>query len=201
MGSDSLALRIGQPPVVARDLLRAHHEAYREFWRWSDRAVDHAVLTGSLPTVFGWQVHVSEETNPRSLRNFPMQANGAELVRLACCLGIERGVEVCAPVHDALMICAPIDRLDQDTAAMRACMAEASRVILGGFELATDVHTTRYPDRYRDSGGRGDEMWQQVMALLSKGRQHEDRSEGLRSTNRQRAKAAGEAARVIYQGA
>src|ERR1039458_615288 len=80
MAADSLPKRIGQPPIRARELLRLHRETYRVFWRWSDAALDHAILTGSLHTVFGWRVHVSANVNPRSLRNFPMQANGAE-----CC--------------------------------------------------------------------------------------------------------------------
>ena len=46
-------------------------------------------------------------------------------------------------------------------------MAEASKVVLAGFELATDAHVTCYPDRFRDPGGRGDVMWQQVMALIA----------------------------------
>ena len=50
MGADGLAARIGQPPIVARDLLRAHRETYRTFWRWSDGAVDTAMLTGALHT-------------------------------------------------------------------------------------------------------------------------------------------------------
>jgi hypothetical protein len=33
MEAESLALRIGQPTIVARDLLAAHHETYRQFWR------------------------------------------------------------------------------------------------------------------------------------------------------------------------
>jgi hypothetical protein len=168
MGPESLALRIGQPPVVARDLLRMHRETYRKFWRWSDAVVDYTMLKGSLHTVFGWHGHVGDDTNPRSLRNFPMQGNGAEMLRLACCLATERGIEVCAPVHDAVLICARLDRLDDDVAAMRAAMAEASRIVLAGFELSSDAHVTRYPDRYRDSGGRGDEMWKQVMALIGK---------------------------------
>ena len=47
MEAESLALRIGQPPIVARDLLRAHRETYRRFWAWSDAAVDTAMLHGS----------------------------------------------------------------------------------------------------------------------------------------------------------
>jgi DNA polymerase-1 len=164
MEADGLAKKIGQPIIVARDLLRAHHDTYRTFWKWSDAALDTAMLTGSLHTVFGWHVHVGETSNPRSLRNFPMQANGAELMRLAACLATERGIEVCAPVHDAFLICAPFDRLDADIATMRAAMAEASRIVLGGFELRTDVSVVRHPNRFMDE--RGLTMWNTVTELL-----------------------------------
>jgi DNA polymerase I len=93
-----------------------------------------------------------------------MQANGAEMLRIACCLATERGIEVCAPVHDAVLICAPFDRLEADVAAMRAAMAEASRFVLGGFELATDVKVVRWPDRYMDP--RGCHMWDRVCHLV-----------------------------------
>jgi DNA polymerase I len=165
MGAEALAMKIGQPAIVARDLLRTHRETYRTFWRWSDAAVDYATLKGSLHTVFGWHVRVSEETNSRSLQNFPMQGNGAEMMRLAACLATERGIEVCCPVHDAFLISVPLDRLDADIAAMRAAMAEAARVVLSGFELGTDVAITKYPDRYMDK--RGQVMWDRVTNLLN----------------------------------
>jgi hypothetical protein len=165
MGTYSLATRIGGPPVLARDLLRAHRETYRDFWRWSDRAVDHAVLTCLIQTVFGWTLHVGPDFNPRSLRNFPMQANGAEMLRLACCLATERGVAVAGPVHDALVIVAPLDRLDGDVAITQDAMREASRIVLAGFELATDVKIVRWPDRYMDP--RGVRMWRTVVQLVT----------------------------------
>jgi len=34
MGADSLAQRIGQPVILARELLRLHQQTYRVFWRW-----------------------------------------------------------------------------------------------------------------------------------------------------------------------
>jgi hypothetical protein len=123
------------------------------------------MLSGSLHTVFGWHVHVGEDySNPRSLRNFPMQGNGAEMLRIACCLATERDVEVCAPVHDAILICVPFDQLDSDIAEARGAMAEASRVVLSGFELATDVKVVRWPERYMDP--RGVVMWRRVQQLL-----------------------------------
>ena len=164
MGPEALALRIAQPIIVARDLLRAHRETYYKFWRWSDAALDHAMLRGVLWTTFGWPIHVGLSSNPRSLRNFLMQANGAEMLRLACCLGVERGIEICAPVHDAVLIAASVDRIDADVEAMRAAMAEASRAVLDGFELGTEVKVVRYPDRYMDK--RGTVMWERVCKLL-----------------------------------
>jgi DNA polymerase I len=161
----SLAVRLGQPPAMARALLQAHRETYRAFWRWSDAVVDHAVLTGSLPTVFGWTLHTAPDFNSRSLRNYPMQANGAEMLRLAICLATERGVEVCAPVHDAVLICARLDLLDADVARLQSAMAEASRIVLAGFELQSDVSITYYPDRYADQ--RGVVMWARVMKLVA----------------------------------
>jgi hypothetical protein len=64
------------------------------------------------------------------------------------------------------LICASLDRIEADVAGMREAMAEASRAVLNGFELATDVKIVRWPDRYMDP--RGVEMWNRVCGLVSK---------------------------------
>ena len=122
------------------------------------------MLYGKLWTVFGWTIHVDDKPNPRSLRNFPMQANGAEMLRLACCLATERGVRVCAPVHDALLIEAPLELLDKAIADTQAAMAEASAIVLDDFQLNTDAEVVHYPDRYMDK--RGLEMWETVWKIV-----------------------------------
>lgn len=164
MGAESLALRIGRSVALARELLRMHREAYPRFWNWSDGVVDYAMAHGRLWTVFGWNLFVEGRANPRSLRNFPMQANGAEMLRLGCCLATERGVRVCAPVHDAILIEAPLDRLEETIAAAREAMAEASAAVLGGPRLRSDVKLVRHPDRYRDE--RGQRMWGLVWDVI-----------------------------------
>jgi hypothetical protein len=170
MGPESLAARIGKPPILGRQLLALHRETYRTFWRWSDAAVDQAVLKGRITTVFGWPVQTAPSANPRFFRNFPMQANGAEMLRLACCLATERGIEVCAPVHDAVLIAAPLSRLNEDIARMREAMREASSVVLAGVELATDAKAVTYPDRYADA--RGEVMWRRIMKLIGEPEGH-----------------------------
>ncbi len=165
MAEHSLAARIGQPTIVARDLLRLHRETYATFWRWSDAAVDIAMTTNRLQTTYGWTIHIGEDVNPRFLRNFSMQGNGAEMMRIAACLATERGIEVVAPVHDAFMICAPLDRLDHDIGRMKQTMTEASSIVLGGPTIRTDVVVTKYPDRFMDE--RGAVMWNRVMELVA----------------------------------
>ena len=165
LGALGLAERIGVLPIVARRLIQLHREIYHVFWSWSDRVVAAANTMLSLHATFGWSARIGTDTKPNFALNYPMQANGAEMLRLACCLATESGIEVVAPVHDAVMICAPFDRLNADIERTRAAMAEASRVVLDGFELRTDVHVFSYPDRYADK--RGAEMWQRVMALLN----------------------------------
>ena len=122
------------------------------------------MIHNRLWTVFGWNIFVGEPVNPRSLRNFPMQANGAEMLRLACCLATERGIPICAPIHDALLVEAPLEDLDDTVLATQMAMADTSEIVLGGFHLRTDVKVVRYPDRYMD--GRGEKMWATVQALL-----------------------------------
>lgn len=164
MQEESLARRIQQPPVFARELLRLHRRTYAKFWEWSDGVLDHALTQRTLWTVFGWMLHVEDRPNGRSLRNFPMQANGAEMLRLACCLGTEAGIKVVAPVHDAVLIEAPLDRLEADTERMQALMREASAQVLGGFELRSDAKLICAPERFCDE--RGTVMWQMVQDLL-----------------------------------
>jgi len=166
MGFQALAHRLGEPPVVGRDLLRLHRETYPRFWEWSEAAVNHAMLKGFLHTVFGWRVHVGANVNPRSLANFPMQANGAEMLRLACCLATEAGIIVCAPVHDAVLVEGATAEIDDVVDQTQEALHTASCAVLGGFPLRSDVKVVAYPDRYMDS--RGERMWEKVMQILQK---------------------------------
>ena len=164
MREESLAQSLGEPPVFARQLVRLHRQTYPAFWRWSEAAVDHAMLHGWLHTVFGWRIHTGSQANPRSLANFPCQANGAEMLRLACCLATERGIQVCAPVHDAVLIEAAIDNIEDAVRETQRAMREASEIILDGFSLRTDADIVVHPNRFSDE--RGEEMWSTVIEIL-----------------------------------
>jgi DNA polymerase I len=46
----------------------------------------------------------------------------------------------------------------------RTAMAEASRIVLDGFEVRTEAKVTRHPERFTDK--RGIQMWRVVTQLI-----------------------------------
>jgi hypothetical protein len=106
---------------------------------------------------------ISPLTKVTTLRNFPFQGNGSEMLRLAIILAVERGVKVCAPVHDALLIEAPVDRIEEAVSLCERAMEEASECVLPGFPLRTEHVIVRYPDRYMD--GAGEDFWNKIWEM------------------------------------
>jgi hypothetical protein len=72
----------------------------------------------------------------------------------------------CAPVHDAILIEAPLEELDDAVAVAQGAMAEATKLVLDGHSLRSDAKVFRHPDRFQDA--RGQEMWNAVSGILSK---------------------------------
>ena len=165
MQAQSLAMRTGLSVIEAQDLLRRLTQSFPTFAAWAEHVVNVGQLVGYLTTVFGWTMRTENTLRSTTLRNFPMQANGAEMLRLACCLATESGVQVCAPVHDALLVEGDTDTMEDTVAATQAAMAEASRVVLEGLEVPTDVEVFAWPGRYADDRGRV--MWERVSEILA----------------------------------
>jgi len=153
--------------LEAKALLQKHRETYRKFWAWAENNKDRGLLGLKLETCFGWPIQVTAgDVKANTFLNWPMQAHGAEMMRIACILAVERGIKLCAPIHDALLIEAPLDQIDSEVVRLKECMSEASEAVLGGGKVCrVDADIVRYPDRYMDEHGQ--EMWDQIMGLLA----------------------------------
>ena len=77
----------------------------------------------------------------------------------------ESGLNVCAPVHDAVLIEAAEYEIEQAVAEAQALMQQASEIVLGGFPLRTDAKIVRHPHRYSDD--RGVRLWELVCGILA----------------------------------
>jgi hypothetical protein len=169
-----LAVRLDAPLDRGEELLDLHRRCFPTYWVWSDRVENEAMMFSELETCFGWKVHVPGGfdartlrplANPRSLRNFPMQSTGSEMMRIACILATERGHKVCAVIHDALLVESSLSEIETEAAEVQAVMEEASEITLPGFPLRTEAKIVRHPDHYSDKRGR--KMWNLMMRVLA----------------------------------
>jgi DNA polymerase-1 len=159
-----LAKKLGEPVWRAQELLDLHRRVYARYWNWSEWMSQAATFGRKIETVFHWPMHVTSQTKPNTVSNFPMQANGSEMLRWACTFAVERGIEIHAPVQDALLVGGSAEQIEHVVAATQDAMAQASDLVLDGFLLRSDAKIVRYPDRYSDE--RGERMWDRVMRLL-----------------------------------
>jgi DNA polymerase I-like protein with 3'-5' exonuclease and polymerase domains len=171
MSAQGIAAKSGIHVDRARELLRLHRATYHVFWSWAEANVTRCLLGYPLETVFGWRIHFPPNCgvaiNDRSILNWPMQAHGAEMMRLAVSMATEAGLMICAPVHDALLLEGPADEIEAQAQRLAQIMGEASEIVLGkGKRCRSDIKIVRSPDRYVDDKDDG-KFFAKVMALLA----------------------------------
>ena len=146
--------------MEAKALLKAHRRLFKTFWIWITGVVSEALATRRIKTKYGWtqivlsrkerETHLDSNGRVKSiknaLQNFPMQGNGAEMLRLALTYAADKRIPICAPLHDAIFAVAPAEREEEVVAGLLACMARASRDVIG-VVVPTEVEIVRFPDR------------------------------------------------------
>ena len=167
MSAYGMARGAGIHILEAQDLLQRHKNVYRAFWKWAGQNATAGLAGIELHTVFGWKIKagIGREVKENTFLNWPMQANGAEMLRLACIAVQEASIKICAPVHDAILIEASLEQIDDDVARSKALMQKASEWVLrGGRQCRVNADIVRWPDRYMD--GRGTNMWSFIHSHL-----------------------------------
>jgi DNA polymerase I len=147
---------------VASDLMRRYKTRFKRLVSWLGIQRDRAFLQGKLQTTFGWSSQFGDRSKALTAQNFCVQGNGAEMMRLAAIYANQAGVPLCAPVHDAFLIEAPEGQIREEVATLQAAMNQASRDVLDGYTLRTDIEVTNHPGHFQ-AGGR--DFWDRILAL------------------------------------
>jgi DNA polymerase I len=166
LGPRSLATRTGVSLSEACEILARLRARFSVFESYAQSVVDHAGLHLEVSTPFGWRMRCPSGINPRTVRNFPIQSAGAEILHVASVLAERRGIRIVAPIHDAFVAEAEAGQEEEASLALDRVMRDASRVVLRGYELGTDVQVVRAGEHFFDE--RGLEMWTTVTELLAK---------------------------------
>jgi DNA polymerase I len=195
----TVARECGITTDEASTLLRLHKKLFPQFWLWIEWMVNETLATHRISTKLGWQRWLlpKKERDARkgedqkhkkvrnSLQNFPMQAHGAEMLRLALIYATEKGLGICAPLHDAIFVVAPDDREEWATETLKDCMERAAVDIIG-VRIPIEMFIVSYPDRFvPDDKPTAVTVWEKMMVSLEKAEQQE-RENGKAENNKEK---------------
>jgi hypothetical protein len=166
----------------AKALLKTHRRLFKRFWMWITGVTSEALATRRISTRFGWtqqllsrkerEAHLNEQGRVKnitnSLQNFPMQAHGAEMLRLAMTYAADQRVPICAPLHDALFAVASAEQEQLVTESLIACMNRASVDVIGVI-IPTELDVVRFPNRFVPSKKpEAIETWEAMLKALER---------------------------------
>jgi DNA polymerase I len=164
MGVPSLARGLDRHPLIASGIIEQHRRTYSPYWQWRDDVVMRAMLDRRVESKFGWPLRITTSPNKRTLYNFPMQADGAEMLRLAAWRLCEAGIVPCMLIHDGILF----ELTDHEQIEhAKEIMRQAGRDVCDGFEIGVDVEQLLVGGaRYRDKRPMAQKMWSTIMRAL-----------------------------------
>jgi DNA polymerase-1 len=169
-GPETIAHNMGRSLVEGREMCRLFRKTFSRFHEWNESLINHGLTVGFLESVCGWQRGCRYDpksrnglVNPRSLGNFPVQAAGADVMRAAACVANEQGIRLIATVHDALVIEAPADQINNHADFTARVMRQVCERLLN-LPARTDTTIAVAPERYRDEDGQP--LWLRVATPL-----------------------------------
>jgi hypothetical protein len=149
MGVPSLAKGLNRHPLIAAEIISLYARKHPAFWQGRLEAVQTALLRRRIESSYGWPLRIDHSPNQRSLLNFPMQSDGAEMLR-------EATVRLCNAGIVPIM-------LVEAAEIMRA----VGREICNGIDVGVDLDwSTNTGLRYRDKRGVAQKMWDTIMDVL-----------------------------------
>jgi DNA polymerase-1 len=170
MSAFGLARQLGCSEVHAADLLHMLSRVYPRFAEWIAAVVVQAQFDCCITSPFGWPLHVTEKTKVTTLKNFKMQASGAEALRLSIIAAVESGIQIAAPLHDSVWVLVPTGEYQDQLVSLRSIMSRASEKVCG-LPCRTSVETVAaWPNSVADvrpGSAKGAELWSEIMNLIN----------------------------------
>ncbi len=139
MGVRTLAQLLGYTHADAAELLAGHRQNYPQLWLWQEAVIKQAREEHELRTASGWRVFVDHSTKQTTLKNWPIQAVGADILRKAVMDCDTAGLRVLAPLHDAIMFESSIENHEVHIQQAQTLMVNAAKHWLSDFPLRLDT--------------------------------------------------------------
>ena len=140
----------------SKEIYDWHKRQFSVYWDWIKQNALEAKLNGYIASEDKWIMYCDRTARTTQIQNFPMQANGAAMLRRAVYHVWQTGVlELVCPLHDALYIRCQESEAEHHAALLGDCMDKACKDILGNTLTLkrdpADIYTHEKP--YYDERG------------------------------------------------
>jgi len=139
MGAKKLATKLNCDDAKARQILTEHRQRYPQLWQWQEALLQQAREQQELSTASGWRVFVDYSTKPTTIKNWLIQAVGADILRKAILDCESAGLRVLAPLHDAILFESSLVDLEAHVQQAQTLMVNAAKHWLSDFPLRLDT--------------------------------------------------------------
>ena len=129
--SAKLGVSLAKATFIHSNILNA----FKDYKFWIKGVKVNAGRRGFFETKYGWKYHLNDESkvNPKRLSNYPIQANGGEVLRMAMIDVMEGGFDknLSMIIHDALLLHIPRKNLAASVRKIKSLMEKAAEKVIG----------------------------------------------------------------------
>lgn len=129
--SAKLGVSLAKATFIHSNILNA----FKDYKFWIKGVKVNARRRGFFETKYGWKYHLNDESkvNPKRLSNYPIQANGGEVLRMAMIDVMEGGFDknLSMIIHDALLLHIPRKNLAASVRKIKSLMEKAAEKVIG----------------------------------------------------------------------
>jgi DNA polymerase-1 len=133
--------------------------------RWQRQSLEQARQRGWMQTRWGWRAAVYPDTRPTALLNWPVQAAGADVLRMAVLRAAAEGFAVLAVAYDAMLVSVPEAGAEVLIAELQGIVEEAAEISTG-IRIRVGCQTIRPGERFLTEETR--QEWEKVMQALER---------------------------------
>jgi hypothetical protein len=135
-----IARRLGEPHADGAVLLREYDNTYEVFRRWQELKRVNARYGEPMILSHGWRLFGGEDIGWRTIDNFWAQGSGSEMLRSAVVKIRQARIDIVALIHDAIILEADVDDIeDAATTAARIMGDVSEKILLGRLRLRTEA--------------------------------------------------------------
>jgi hypothetical protein len=131
--------------------------------RWQRQLLEQARQRGWMQTRWGWRATVYPDTRRTALLNWPIQAAGADVLRMAVLRAAAEGFAVVAVAYDAMLVSVPEAGAEARIAELQGLVEEAAELTVG-IRIRVGCQTIRPGERFLTEETLPE--WEKVMQAL-----------------------------------